>query len=82
MNDEPGRAIERRVVAQFDRMLGADGGRLEVIDHSDTMLRVRYIVGPDSCQGCAFDPNDLGKMISESLLRNGSRIGAVEVQLV
>ena len=69
----------RRAVAQFTRMLGADGGRLEWVDESATALRVRYLPGIDACPTCVFEPADLGTMIADWLGRNGSSIVTVEV---
>jgi Fe-S cluster biogenesis protein NfuA len=69
----------KRIISQFNRMLGADGGRLELVGETPSALRVCYTAGTEACPTCTFDPSDLREMIVDSLRRNGSTIATVEM---
>jgi len=72
-------SIASEVVSQFQRMLGADGGELTLLEETPTRVRIRYFKGAAACEACLMSPEDLQEMIAEKLARQAPRISSVEI---
>jgi len=71
--------IVESVIAQFDRMMGPEGGALRLIDASESKVRVRYSRGQSECTTCVMEPDDLRDMIAEILAERAPGMGEVEI---
>lgn len=66
-------SVARTLVQQFDRMVRADGGSLELLEADAAVVRVRYRPGapPEDCESgaCALPGEELRQLMSEALAR-------------
>jgi Fe-S cluster biogenesis protein NfuA len=58
----------RAVIDQFQRMVAADGGKIEFLDFAEDVASVRYSPGKnDHCADCVLSPQDLRELMLEAM---------------
>jgi Fe-S cluster biogenesis protein NfuA len=72
-------SVASNVVSQFQRMLGADGGELALLQETSESVRIRYFKGVSACQDCVMSADDLREMMAEAFARQAPGIRSIEI---
>jgi Fe-S cluster biogenesis protein NfuA len=56
------------VIAQFQHIVAADGGKIELLGVAEDIVSVRYSPGTnDQCADCVLTPEDLRELLLEAM---------------
>ena len=68
------------VIETFRRIVGADGGVLELLGSAADVVSIRYVPGRnEQCASCVLTPTDLQLLLEEAIQRQAPEVRSVEV---
>ena len=73
-------ASTQQIIQHFQRIVQADGGVLDLLDHRDSVARFHYEPGENpQCDTCVLSTDDLRELMSEALHARDPSVTSVEL---